>query len=162
MLDYLKLMGSGPNDLSAAIHGFLGFILFGAFVWAVEAVSNNSPAALLRLKKGSLVMVLSSFLCIAYGNVVYIAYRAKDGVQPWLKAQNIYYYHSLGMELKEFVALFTFPLAVAIAYTVYTMSEDWFASTWARNTVRVALFAAILYTFAALGLGAMITKAKAV
>jgi hypothetical protein len=162
MLEYLKLVGSGPNDLSAATHGFLGFILFGAFIWAIEAVNNQSPESLKRLKLGSIIMVISSFLCIAFGNVVYIAYRAKDGVQPWLQVHNIYYYHTLGMELKEFAALFTFPLAVAIAYTVHIMSDDWFESPWARNTVKVALYCAIIYTLVALGLGAMITKAKSV
>jgi len=162
MFDYLKLMGSGPNSFSTAIHGLFGFILLGAFIWAIEAVYNKSPEALGRLKTGSIVMAVSSFLCIAYGNLIYIAYRAKDGVQPWLKANNMYYYHTLGMELKEFIALFTFPLAVAIAYTVYTMSDDWFESKWARNTVRLALFAAIIYTFGSLGLGAMITKARSV
>jgi len=162
MLDYLKLIGSGPYDLSAALHGLFGFLLFGVFIWAVEAVNNKSPEAFERLKKGSIAMVIFSFLSIAYGNAIYIAYRAKDGVQPWLRANDMYHYHTLGMELKEFIALFTFPLAVVIAYVVFTMSEDWFESTWARNTVRIALYAAILYTFIALGLGAMITKAKAV
>lgn len=162
MLDYLKLVGSGPNDWAAEIHGLFGFILFGAFIWALEALYNKSPEALKRLKLGSIVMVLSSFLSIAFGNAIYIAYRAKEGVQPWFKAHDMYYYHTLGMEFKEFISLFTLPLSVAIAYTVYTMSEDWFESAWARNTVRIALYAAILYTFAALGLGAMITKAKSV
>ena len=162
MLEYLKIIGSGPNDWNAAIHGFLGLVLFGSFVWGIEAVNNPSRQALKRLKLGSLIMVISSFLCIAYGNVVYIAYRAKDGVQPWLQAHNMYYYHTLGMELKEFAALFTFPLAVAIAYTVYTMSDRWFESPWARKVVKAALYFAIIYTVIALGLGAMITKAKSV
>lgn len=162
MLDYLKLVGSGPNDWNAAIHGLFGFLLFGVFIWAIEAVNNKSPEAFNRLKLGSLAMVILSFLAIAYGNIVYIAYRAQDGVQPWFRAHNMYYYQSLGMELKEFISLFTLPLAVAIAYTVYTMSEDWFESPWARNTVRIGLYAAVLYTFAVLGLGALITKAKSV
>ena len=36
MLDYLKLVGSGPNAWAAAIHGIFSFLLFGAFVWALH------------------------------------------------------------------------------------------------------------------------------
>jgi uncharacterized membrane protein required for colicin V production len=74
----------------------------------------------------------------------------------------MYYYHTLGMEFKEFAALFSFPLAIAIAYTVYTMSEDWFKSEWARKTVKIGLFLAVFFTFAAFILGAAVTKVKAV
>lgn len=162
MFEYFKLIGNGSNDLSAAIHGGIGFILLAAFIGAIEAVSNPSSAALKRLKIGSIVLTVASFLTIVYGNIIYIAYRAKDGVQPWFKANDMYYYHTLGMEFKEFAALFSFPLAIAIAYTVYTMSEDWFKSEWARKTVRISLFLGIFFTFAAFILGAAVTKAKAV
>ncbi|HVJ49862.1 hypothetical protein [Desulfitobacterium sp.] len=162
MFEYFKLIGSGPNDLSAAIHGGLGIILLASFIWAVEAVLNKSPEAFKRLKIGSIVMAAASFLTIAYGNIIYIAYRAKDGVQPWLKANNIYWFHTLGMEFKEFAALFSFPLAIAIAYTLFTMSDDWFKSDWARKTVKISLFIAIFFTFSAFILGAAVTKAKAI
>ncbi|HBP63094.1 MAG TPA: hypothetical protein DD730_02205 [Desulfosporosinus sp.] len=162
MFDYFKLIGSGPNDLSAAIHGGLGIILLASFIWAAEAVLNKSPEAYKRLKIGTIVMSVSSFLTIVYGNIVYIPYRAANGAQPWLKAHDIYFYHTLGMEFKEFAALFSLPLAVAIMYSVIIMSEDWFKSDWARKTVKYGLYLAIFFTFAAFILGAAITKAKAV
>lgn len=155
------LIGQGFWHRLAAWHGLFAFILLVSFVWSFEAILNLNPASLRRLKIGTLLMPIVSFLTIFLGTWLYIGYRSPDNARAWL-LKNAPLVHKFGMEFKEFIAIFSLPLAVVAAYIVWTFGEDLIERRWARNAVFVCVLLAFLCTMTAFGLGALITKTKAV
>ncbi|MGI9861129.1 hypothetical protein SDD30_07055 [Moorella naiadis] len=156
-----QFLGPSPWGWIGAIHGLLGFILLVAFATSFEAIANLNPASIRRLRISTLVMSGVAFFTIIMGNWIYIGYRLPDNARAWL-IKNAPYVHKLGMEFKEFIALFSLPLAVTAAYIVWTMGEDLIENKYLRYALAICVTLAFLYTTVAFGLGAAITKVKAV
>lgn len=160
-MSYFQLIGEGPYALPSALHGALGFILALALAFSLEAMLNLNSNSIKRLKVTTVVISVVSFLAIFYGNLVYIGYRAGGGVREFF-LKNYPVAHTYGMEFKEFIALFSLPLAVVSAYIVWTMGEDLIKNKWIRYTLAASLVLCFVYTVGAFGLAAAITKIKAV
>ncbi|SMB98169.1 hypothetical protein SAMN00808754_2169 [Thermanaeromonas toyohensis ToBE] len=156
-----QFIGTSPWHWKAAFHGLFAFILLISFVWSFEAIIGISPASIRRLKIGTIVMSAASFLTIVWGTWLYIGYRLPDNARAWL-IKNAPYVHKFGMEFKEFIALFSLPLAVTAAYIVWTMGEELIENKYARYALLVCVTLGFIYIAAAFGLGAAITKVKAV
>lgn len=114
----LNLVGPGGNKWPGVLHG-LGSTL--TLIFGLQALHQIYP--LLRGKEGSAeklertLWMLNGLvlLAIIFGNWLYIAYRAPDGLQQW----ELFYnpsMHLVAMEFKEFVALFALPMGVSAAF----------------------------------------------
>jgi len=160
-MSYFQLIGEGPYALSSALHGAFGFLLALALAFSLEAVLNLNGGSIKRLRITTIVISVVSFLAIFYGNIVYIGYRSSGGVREYF-LKNYPAAHAYGMEFKEFIALFSLPMAVVAAYIVWTMREDLISNKWLRYTFITCLVLAFIYTVGAFGLAAAITKIKAV
>ena len=160
-MSYFQLIGEGPYALPTALHGLFGFLLVVGFVVSIEAVLNLNDRSIKHLKFTTVATSVISFLTIFYGTFIYIAYRSQGGVREFL-LNSLPAAHTYGMELKEFVALFSFPLAVVAAYIVWTMGDELIENKWMRCIVTACLALAFIYTAVAFGLGAAITKIKAI
>lgn len=155
------MIGDGAYAMSAALHGAFGLLLVVAFAVSFESLLSLNGNSLRRLRVTTIAVSFISFITIVYGNILYIGYRSSGGVREYL-LNTLPVAHKYGMEFKEFIALFSLPLAVVAAYIVWTMGEDLIKNKWMRYTVMTCLAMAFLYTAGAFGLGAAITKIKSV
>ncbi|MBI1800794.1 MAG: hypothetical protein HYR71_04110, partial [Chloroflexi bacterium] len=109
----------------------------------------------------SVVVSTLSFITIAFGNWIYIGYRSAGGARVYF----LTHYpelHKVFFEFKEFVALFTFPLAVAATYILLRYGEQLLQRRWLKATVAVLLAMVFFFFVVAFSLGAAITRIKPV
>ena len=100
-----------------------------------------------------------SVVTIAFGNWIYIGYRAPGGPRAFFLA-NMPAIHAVFFEFKEFIALFTLPLTVAAAFILWYYGAQVLDRKWMRYTVAVLLTLAFFYLVVAFGLGAAVTKLR--
>lgn len=113
------------------------------------------------LEIGSLVNAIVCFLTIVFGNWLYIPYRAQGGPRSYFleTAPEI---HKIFFEFKEFTALLTLPLVVAATFIIFYYGERLTEKRQVREMVTLVLVLAFFYFAIAFGLGAAVTKLKAV
>lgn len=156
-----QFLGPSSWHVIAAFHGLLALILLISFAGSFEAIVGISGASIRRLKVGTLAMSASSLLTIIMGTWLYIGYRSPDNARIFL-LKSAPLVHKFGMEFKEFVALFSLPLAVTAAYIAWTMGEELIENKHVRYILLACVTLAFIYITTAFGLGAAITKVKAV
>jgi cytochrome bd-type quinol oxidase subunit 1 len=159
-----KLMGESVYGLRSAFHGlFAGIFMVTMTIGLYQAFRlwSGAPLNIRELEVGSALNAIACFLTILFGNWVYIPYRAAGGPRSFFleKAPEI---HKIFFEFKEFVALFTLPLAVAAAYVILRYGERLNGNKQLREAVALLLVLAFFYFVAAFGLGAAVTKLKSV
>jgi len=163
---FATLIGPSAYALSGALHGMFAFLLmvvvtiglyvaWSLFVGRLKAFSD--------LQLITTVMATLAFLTIVFGNWVYIAYRANTPDSPrsyfLAKMPDV---HKVFFEFKEYVALFTLPLSVAAAYIVWRYGKQILERDWTRTAVAILVALHFFYFVMAFGLGAAVTKLKAV
>jgi len=163
---FATLIGPSAYALSGALHGMFAFLLmvvvtiglyvaWSLFVGRLKAFSD--------LQLITTVMATLAFLTIVFGNWVYIAYRANTPDSPrsyfLAKMPDV---HKVFFEFKEYVALFTLPLSVAAAYIVWRYGKQILERDWIRTAVAILVALHFFYFVMAFGLGAAVTKLKAV
>lgn len=114
-----------------------------------------------QLEFGGVVNVFLAFLTILFGNRIYIYYRAAQGPRTYF-LENAPEIHKIFFEFKEFAALFTLPLAVAAAYLFLTYRDQLLRSKNLRILAAILLALTFFYFLVAFGLGAAITKLRAI
>ncbi len=114
-----------------------------------------------QLKFGGVVNALLAFLTILFGNRIYIFYRASQGPRTYF-LENAPEIHKIFFEFKEFAALFTLPLAVAAAYLFLVYRDQLLRSKNLRTLAAILLILTFSYFLVAFGLGAAITKLRAI
>jgi cytochrome bd-type quinol oxidase subunit 1 len=159
-----KLLGESQYALRAAFHGlFAGMFmvtmtmgLYQAFRLWVGASMN-----IREMEIGSVINTAACFLTIVFGNWLYIPYRAAEGPRAYFleKSPEI---HGIFFEFKEFTALFTLPLLVAVTYIICRYQQRLNYNKHLREMAALLLVLAFFYFIGAFGLGAVITKLKAV
>ena len=159
-----RLMGESAYGLRSAFHGlFAGIFMVTATIGVYQSIRLWSGTALniRELEIGSVVNTAACFATILFGNWVYIPYRGPAGPKFHFleKAPEV---HKIFFEFKEFVALFTLPLAVAAAYVICRYGERLTSNKTLREMVALALVLTFFYFVVAFGLGAAITKLKSV
>jgi hypothetical protein len=109
------------------------------------------------------VMATLSFVTIASGNWIYIAYRANtpDSPRSYFLA-NMPDVHKIFFEFKEFTALFTLPLSVAAAFIAWRYGREIVERGWARRAMAILIALCFFYFSIVFGLGAAVTKLKAI
>jgi len=148
----------------ALLHGFLATLFLMSFSGSyVELISPNL-SSLKRLKLGVSLMALSSWAIFLTGTYAYIFYRAPvpgsarsrilAGTTPWV--------HTLLMELKEFSGAYVPAIAVLAVAIVFGWNYRLLSEPRLRQVLGVVLWAGMLWTLLAYGLGAYITKTAAI
>ena len=157
-------LGSGAGAVPAAFHGVAAFLYL--FVGTIGLylgwrLLTGHIRAFADLQLLAVVGATLSFIAIAFGNWLYIFYRAKAPDSPrtyFLKTMP--HIHSIFFEFKEFSALFTLPLMVCAAFILWRYGTQVLARPWLRYAVAVLLGLSFFYLVVAFGLGAAVTKLK--
>ena len=161
---FATILGPSAYALTSALHGLAAFVLLVVatvslyLAWRLYA---GRIKAFSDLQLATAVMSALTFITIVFGNWIYVGYRSKGGVREWLLANNPEA-HKIFFEFKEYMALFTLPLAVLAAYLLIRYDMALFERRWLRVTVAVILALTFFYFTVAFGLGAAITKIKPV
>src|SRR3990172_4262260 len=133
---------------------------FSGCLLGLEALSWSAKSG--RRSQSIFYFVGTSFGCnIIFGNWVYIGYREAGGPRSWF-LENSPEVHEIFFEFKEYIALFTLPLALGTMFTIWTYRERLREDKSLRTTVALLLivkWAIFILTFI---LGAAITKLRSV
>jgi len=157
------LLGESRYALEAALHGVsAGLFMVTATIGLFQAyrLLTGTIQHSAQLEFGSVVNAFLAFLTILFGNRIYIFYRAQGGPRTYF-LENAPEVHKIFFEFKEFVALFTLPLAVAAAFLFLVYRDQLLGSKSLRTIAAVLLALTFFYFLVAFGLGAAITKLKA-
>lgn len=158
------LLGENRYALEGALHGVAaGLFMVTATIGLFQAYrlitgTIQHPA---QLEFGSVVNAVMALVTILLGNRIYIYYRASGGPRTYFMEHSPEI-HKIFFEFKEFSALFTFPLAVAAAYLFLAYGPDLLRRRDLRNTAALLLILTFFYFLVAFGLGAAITKLRAI
>jgi len=162
---FATLIGPSAYALSGALHGMFAFLLMVVVTIGLYVAWSLFVGRLKAFSDLQLITVMATlaFLTIVFGNWVYIAYRANTPDSPrsyfLAKMPDV---HKVFFEFKEYVALFTLPLSVAAAYIVWRYGKQILERDWTRTAVAILVALHFFYFVMAFGLGAAVTKLKAV
>lgn len=158
------LMGGSRYALEAAFHGVAaGLFMVTATIGFFQAYRLLAGTILhpAQLEFGAAVNAFLAFLTILFGNRIYIFYRAAQGPRTYFM-ENAPAIHKVFFEFKEFAALFTLPLAVAAAFLFLVYRNQLLRSRGLRTLAALLLGLTFFYFLVAFGLGAAITKLRAI
>lgn len=159
-----ELLGESQYAVRSAFHGLFAGILMITMTIGLYQASRLWIGTSLNIREmeiGSLINAAACFLTIIFGNWLYIPYRASGGPRTYFLEASPEV-HQIFFEFKEFTALFTLPLVVAAAYIICRYQQRLNQNRILRETVALLLVLAFFYFFVAFGLGAAVTKLKAV
>lgn len=161
-----SIVGHGAYALLGAIHGLMSFLLvivstvglylaFRLFTGRIQAFPD--------LQLITTVMAALSFITIFFGNWLYIPYRAQNHNSPksYFLA-NMPEVHRIFFEFKEYISLFTLPVSVAAAFILWRYGKEALDQKWIRITVALLMALHFFYLINAFGLGAAVTKLRAI
>ena len=158
------LLGDNKYALEGALHGVAASLfMVTATVGLFQAyrLLNGTIQHSAQLEFGGVVNAFLAFLTILFGNRIYIFYRAQEGPRTYF-LEKVPEIHKIFFEFKEFVALFTLPLAVVAAFLFLVYRDQMLRSKGLRTIAAILLFLTFGYFLVAFGLGAAITKLRAV
>lgn len=158
------LLGPSAWAYASTFHGLLSVIGLAVFTVAAYLgwkLYNGQLKAYGDLRIISALSIIGSASTIIFGNWVYIGYRATGGPRAWFLA-NSPSIHEIFFEFKEFIALFTLPLAVATAYIIWTYRDTLSEDKQLRTVVAILLVTTWAIFIATFALGAAITKLRGV
>ena len=156
------LLGENEYALEGALHGVsAGLFMVTATIGLFQAyrLLTGTIQHSAQLEFGGVVNAFLAFLTILFGNRIYIFYRAQGGPRTYFMEQAPEI-HKIFFEFKEFVALFTLPLAVVSAFLFLVYRDQLLKSRGLRNIATIMLVLTFFYFLVAFGLGAAITKLK--
>lgn len=159
-----RLLGESLYSIRSAFHGlFAGILMVTMTIGLYQAFRMwMGPALNIReLEIGSIVNAVTCFVTIVLGNWLYIPYRAATGPRAHF-LQTAPEVHKIFFEFKEFTALLTLPLVVAATYLICRYGTRLSFSKPLREMTALLLMLAFFYFVIAFGLGAAVTKLKAV
>ena len=157
------LLGESRYALEGALHGVAaGLFMVTATIGLFQAyrLLTGTIQHVAQLEFGSVANASLAFLTILFGNRIYIFYRAQGGPRSYFM-ENMPQIHKVFFEFKEFVALFTLPLAVAAAFLFLVYGNQLLRSRGLRTLAAILLTLTFFFFLAAFGLGAAITKLRA-
>ncbi len=159
-----NLLLSTKWSVIGEIHGISAVVILISIAVALYQSSRlliGEDYAYRDLRFASAVTALMAFITIAFGNWIYMGYRAPGSVQEFF-LQNAPELHGVFFEFKAGIALFTFPLAVAATFILYRYGPQIRENYWLRTVVFMLLAFAFIFFLIAFGLGAAVTKIKPV
>ena len=161
---FFEFLGDSAYALVSTIHGLLATL--GVLVGTITAYLGwrlfiGKLRAFSDLKLLSIVSALVSAGTIFFGNWIYIGYRASGGPRAYFLTNNPDI-HNVFFEFKEFIALFTLPVAVSVAFIMWRYDRQVLDERGLRSWLGLAFaigWAALMIAFL---LGAAITKVRSV
>jgi len=157
-------LGTSEWAVVSALHGMLatlgvvivtvvGYLGWRLYIGQLRAYSD--------LRILSILTVLVSAATIIFGNWVYIAYRSPGGPRAYFLANNPAI-HEVFFEFKEFIALFTLPLAIVAAYSLWTYRDSLPQNKQLRTTITIVIVMTWTIFMVTYILGAAVTKLRSV
>lgn len=159
-----KLLGESVYSVRSAFHGLFALtFMITSVIGLYQALHlwRGMEVNVSEVEIGSVVNACACFLAIFFGNWLYIPYRAQGGPRSHF-LETAPELHKIFFEFKEFAALFTLPLTVAAAYIICRYASRLIPNQNLRDLVALLLVLNFFYFIVAFGLGAAITKIKAV
>lgn len=161
---FFAFLGDSAYAVVSTIHGLLATL--GVLVGTVSAYLGwrlfiGKLRAFSDLKLLSIVSALVSAGTIFFGNWIYVGYRAPGGPRAYFIANNPEV-HEVFFEFKEFIALFTLPLSIAVAFIMWRYDQQVMEEKGLRSWLGIAFaigWGALMIAFL---LGAGITKLRSV
>ena len=150
------LIGYGPWDGTAVLHGFLGSALLLNYGALLEALWAGRHLGRLRMLTAAQVVLTT--VTVGAGMHLVTGYRAPGGAKAFFLAHRPEL-HRFAFEFKEYLAPMTVPLVVTAAYLV------WSAAAYlpeARRAVLACVLLAFAFTVTAFGLGALMARTMGV
>lgn len=163
---FATILGPSAYAVGAAVHGLTAFVLLVNTTialylgWKLFMGRNGDVSGLPIV---TTVTATLSLMTIASGNWIYIAYRANtpDSPRSFFLA-TMPDVHKIFFEFKEFSALFTLPLSVAAAFIAWRYGGDIIQRRSTRRALAILIALCFFYFSVVFGLGAAITKLKAI
>ena len=151
-------------EVTAIIHGLLGTIFLMAFAGAFAELIELTHSGVSRLKIGTALMAGSVIVTDLLGDFVYTVYRSPvpDSARSVILAGPTPWVHTVFMELKEHIAHFVPLILLAVVFMVYYYDKDLLEKKELRLLTSALLVFSMLITLLVFGLGAYITKVKAI
>ena len=159
-----ELLGESAYRMRAAFHGFFaGIFMITATIGLYQALRLwiGTTFNVREMEVGSILSAAACFLTLFSGNWIYIPYRAFGGPRTYFLEMNPAV-HEVFFEFKEFVALFTLPLAVGAAFLIGRYAEHLYENEELRETVALLLILTFFFFAVPFGLGAAVTKLMSV
>lgn len=161
---FTAFLGDSAYAVIGTIHGLLATL--GVLVGTITAYLGwrlfiGKLRAFSDLKLLSLVSAIVSAGTIIFGNWIYIGYRGAGGPRSFFIANNPEI-HEVFFEFKEFIALFTLPLTVSVAFTLWRYDQQIMEHRGLRSWLGIAFavgWGALMIAFL---LGAAITKLRSI
>ncbi len=148
---------SSLHGVSSIVYVIIGTVLaYMAYLMYADRLESYKDLRIL-----SALAAVFSFVTIAFGNWIYIAYRHTTGPRTYF-VENQPEIHQIFFEFKEFIALFTLPLSVAAAYILFREGDHLRSRPMTRQAVAVLLLLAWVFLMVTFALGAAITKLRSV
>ncbi len=154
------LVGDTQWRYVSAFHGMSATVfLLGATisVYLSWRLYIGEIKAFKDLKWLSAFSTVMSAVTIAFGNWIYIAYRAPGGPRSYFLGA-MPAVHQVFFEFKEFIALFTLPMFVVATFVLWKYGESLLPNREARVVPSVLILLGTFFLFLAYVLGAAITK----
>jgi hypothetical protein len=158
------LLGPSSWAIVSTLHGTLATL--GVLVVTVAAylgwkLFNGQLKGNSDLRIVSALSALVAAATIIFGNWIYIGYRGPGGPRAFF-LQSSPGVHNVFFEFKEHFALFTLPLSVGAAYTVWTYRDTLSQDKPLRTTVALLLMTTWAIFIVSFVLGAAITRLRSV
>lgn len=161
---FFAFFGDSAYAVVGTIHGLLATL--GVLVGTITAYLGwrlfiGKLRAFSDLRLLSIVSAMVSAATIFFGNWIYIGYRGTGGPRSFFIANNPEI-HEVFFEFKEFIALFTLPLAVSVTFTLWRYDQQVMEHRGLRSWLAVAFgvgWGALMIAFL---MGAAITKLRSV
>ena len=155
-----QLVGDTQWRWVSAFHGMAATVfLLGATIgtylaWRLYIGEIKAFKDLKWLSAFSTVMAAAT---IAFGNWIYIAYRAPGGPRGYFLGA-MPEIHQIFFEFKEFIALFTLPSFLVATFILWKYGESLIGHREARAVPSILILLGMFFLFLAYVLGAAITK----
>jgi hypothetical protein len=158
------LLGGQAEAVRGALHGMVaGLFMVTATIGLFQAYRLFAGQAknVAELQVGSVVNAMLALLTILLGNWTYIPYRAPGGPRFYF-LEHAPEVHKVFFEFKEFIALFTLPLATAAAFVLVRYGAAVLRRRDLSTLTAVLITLVFFYFLVAFGLGAAVTKLKSI
>lgn len=146
------------HEIIALIHGTIGLFILLGLAAVLGGLWQANEKGFLWIKKGAIVLTVSSILLWASGVYLYTVYRAPDGPKFEILAGARPWVHDVMMEMKEFTGAFVPIILSVMLAVVLTYDKNIISDKKARMMFVALLALAVLWTMLTFGLGAFITK----
>ena len=159
---FRQLLGPSQFAVAHALHAIMAFafvVVSSVGLYQAWQLFMGRPRPLAEVRLVTYAIVAFSLFTIAFGNWLYVGYRAKAADSP----KSVFLatmpdIHNIFFDFKEHTALFCLPLAIIAAFTLWRYGQQALDRPVLRYAVASMIVLNFVYFVIAFGLGAAITK----